>query len=107
MVDKINPEYYRNFNIEVIDAITDWQLSYMEGNVVKYVVRHRIKNGKEDILKAIWYLNQILEVEYDGNNNRRFNKNNSSENKEIHQSGSDRSNDPIEKKERVDNEVSV
>ena len=34
MVDKINPEYYRNFNIEVIDAITDWQLNYMEGNVV-------------------------------------------------------------------------
>ena len=32
MVDKINPEYYRNFNIEVIDAITDWQLNYMEGN---------------------------------------------------------------------------
>jgi uncharacterized protein (DUF2225 family) len=107
MVDKINPEYYRNFNIEVIDAITDWHLGYMEGNVVKYVVRHRIKNGKEDILKAIWYLNQILEVEYGGKNNRRFNKDNSSERKEIHQSRSDRSNGSIEKEERMDNKVSV
>jgi len=107
MVDKINPEYYRNFNIEVIDAITDWQLNYMEGNVVKYVVRHRIKNGKEDILKAIWYLNQILEVEYGGKNNRRFNKDNSSEHKEVHKGWTDRSNGSDEKKERVDNEVSV
>ena len=107
MVDKINPEYYRNFNIEVIDAITDWQLNYMEGNVVKYVVRHRTKNGKEDILKAIWYLNQMLEVEYGGKNIRRYDKKYSSKDKEIHQSGSNRSNGSVEKEERMDNKVSI
>ena len=33
-------------------------------NAVKYISRHKRKNGKEDILKAIWYLERIIEIEY-------------------------------------------
>jgi len=32
--------------------------------VVKYVSRHRNKNGAEDIKKAIHFLNLLLEIEY-------------------------------------------
>jgi len=35
-----------------------------EGNVIKYVTRHKSKGGRADILKAIHYLEKILEVEY-------------------------------------------
>jgi len=37
-------------------------------NIMKYSIRHAKKNGKEDILKALWYLDRIYEVleeEYD------------------------------------------
>ena len=46
--------------IEPIDYIVKNELGYREGNVVKYVTRHKKKNGAEDIKKAIHYLEMIL-----------------------------------------------
>lgn len=34
---------------------------YLEGNITKYVVRHRRKNGVQDIEKAIHYLSKLIE----------------------------------------------
>lgn len=31
-------------------------------NAFKYMYRHEAKNGKEDIQKAIWYLNKYVEL---------------------------------------------
>ena len=67
MVEKFNPHYYKSYPIQVADAITSWRLDFCEGNIVKYVVRHKEKNGKEDLLKAVWYLNKLLGVEYGTN----------------------------------------
>ena len=39
-------------------------IPFIEGNIIKYVTRHREKNGAEDILKAIHYLELILEYDY-------------------------------------------
>jgi len=39
-------------------------IPWPEGNVIKYVCRHRFKNGVEDIDKAIHYLNLLKEWEY-------------------------------------------
>ena len=43
--------------------ISENKLLFAEGNVVKLVCRHQNKNKKEDIQKAIHYLNIILERE--------------------------------------------
>lgn len=59
MSDKINPPYYRK-NIEVSDFIDEYDLNYFEGNVIKYVVRHKQKNGLEDLQKAKWYLERLI-----------------------------------------------
>jgi len=40
------------------------ELPFAEGNIIKYVCRHRIKNGAEDLKKAIHYINAIIETEY-------------------------------------------
>jgi hypothetical protein len=53
MADKINPPYYRK-SIEVSDFIDEYDLNYFEGNVIKYVIRHKSKNGLEDLHKAKW-----------------------------------------------------
>lgn len=47
--------------IQPIEFIVKNNIAYREANVIKYTVRHKNKNGKEDILKAIHYLEMILE----------------------------------------------
>ena len=57
-----HPSHYNAGNIEVIDAIEDWGLDFNAGNVVKYVARHQHKaNAIEDLKKARWYLDRIIE----------------------------------------------
>ena len=60
--DPVNhPDHYTMGGIEVFDFINAWDLSFPEGNVVKYVVRAPYK-GKEvqDLKKARWYLDQLI-----------------------------------------------
>jgi hypothetical protein len=60
-VDKINPPYYIGTKIQVSDFINEFNLDYFSGNIVKYVVRHKQKNGIEDLKKAKWYLEKLIE----------------------------------------------
>ena len=55
-------DHYKQNGIEPWDYIIENDLRYCEGNVVKYVTRHREKNGLEDIEKAIHYLEKIKET---------------------------------------------
>ena len=66
-MNKTSPSYYSNNKPELTELINAWKLNWCEGNAVKYIRRHRKKNKEQDILKAIWYLTNILEKEY-GNN---------------------------------------
>ena len=50
--------------IQPTEFIFKNKLGFIEGNVIKYLCRHRQKNGAEDIIKAIHYLELILEYEY-------------------------------------------
>ena len=61
-IDNINPNHYKQGMIEVIDFIEDQQMDYKEGNVIKYVSRYKYKNGLEDLLKAKWYLQRLIDA---------------------------------------------
>ena len=57
-----HPPHYNKGKIEVIEAIEDWDLNFSEGNVIKYVARHRFKSEPlEDLRKAQWYLTRLIE----------------------------------------------
>ncbi len=58
--DNINPTYYVGSKIQVSDFISEFKLDYFSGNIVKYVVRHKFKNGLEDLKKARWYLDKLI-----------------------------------------------
>lgn len=58
---QIGGEHYQGGDVEPIDLIKSQKLDFCEGNVVKYVCRHRRKNGKEDLLKARQYIDFLLE----------------------------------------------
>ena len=67
MADNVNkPTHYNQSGIECIDAIQaatgDGYEYYLQGNILKYLWRYRYKNGIEDLRKAQWYLNKLIEV---------------------------------------------
>jgi len=57
-----HPRHYNFGTFEVIDVISDWQLGFNLGNVLKYVARADHK-GKpiEDLEKARFYLDYEIE----------------------------------------------
>ena len=57
-------DHYKSLAIQPIEYILANDLSYAEGNVVKYITRHRAKGGAEDIRKVIHYCQLLLESEY-------------------------------------------
>ena len=61
-LSKVNhPAHYNSGKIEVIDAIVDWELDFIEGNVVKYVTRAKHKGDElGDLKKARWYLDYLV-----------------------------------------------
>ena len=62
MTDQINPDYYKNYPIEVTDAIESWGLSFVQGNIIKYIVRAKRKNNRrQDLEKALWYIQRMLD----------------------------------------------
>ena len=58
--NNINPAHYKQGKIEVIDFILDQKMNYLEGNIIKYVSRYKLKNGIEDLIKAHWYLTKLI-----------------------------------------------
>lgn len=49
---------------KVGDFIQDMKLDFFEGNIIKYVCRHRKKNGRIDLLKARTYLDKLISFNY-------------------------------------------
>lgn len=60
-----NPPHYNKAGIETIEAIRamtgDGFENYLQGNILKYLWRYPYKNGLEDLKKAQWYLNKLIE----------------------------------------------
>jgi len=59
--DKPTKQDHYNVPIQPVEFIVKNDLGFREGNVIKYVCRHKAKNGAEDIRKAMHYLEMILE----------------------------------------------
>jgi len=58
--------HYKNYAIEPIDFVHVNALSYIQGNVIKYIVRYKDKNGLEDLKKAKHYIDLLIERDYNG-----------------------------------------
>lgn len=57
-----HPVHYQSDGIEVIDIIDNFNLNFNLGNSIKYILRAEKKgNKKQDLEKAIWYINHELE----------------------------------------------
>ena len=61
---QVGGTHYEKMKIQPVEYIHANGLDFFEGNVIKYVTRHRSKNGAEDIKKAIDYCKMILKLDY-------------------------------------------
>lgn len=66
----INPKYYQNSNgndlIEMFEnnwMTGDQVRGFLAGNVIKYLTRYDQKNGKEDVDKALTYIQRIYDMD--------------------------------------------
>lgn len=56
--------HYKDLAIQPVEFITKNEIPFLEGNAIKYVVRHKAKGGAADVRKAIHYLELILQMHY-------------------------------------------
>ena len=62
---QVGGDHYKSCKIQPVDYIVENNLTFLEGNVVKYITRHRRKGeGASDIEKVIHYCELILEKDY-------------------------------------------
>ena len=61
---QIGGSHYKKMKIQPTKFVIENELLFPEGNVIKYICRHRFKNGKEDLLKAIHFIEMIIERDY-------------------------------------------
>jgi hypothetical protein len=65
---QVNGAHYKKENkIDLADFLIQHEIGYAEGNIMKYVYRHKDKNGLEDIQKAKHYLEFIAFTYYGAN----------------------------------------
>ena len=62
--NQVGGSHYKDMKIQPVEFITANNLSFLEGNVVKYIARHHAKNGADDVRKAIHYCELILKTVY-------------------------------------------
>jgi hypothetical protein len=64
MTEQIGGDHYRNMKIQPLEYSMANGLNACEHSVIKYVARHRAKNGRQDLEKAIDMLHKLIAFEY-------------------------------------------
>lgn len=61
---QVGGDHYKSMSIQPVEFCQRNRLGFCESSAIKYICRHQAKNGKEDIRKAIHFLEMLLEFEY-------------------------------------------
>ena len=69
--------HYQKFKIQPSKFVVENELLFTEGCAIKYICRHRLKGKKQDLDKAIHFIEMIIERDYPEKENTPKNKKNS------------------------------
>ena len=61
--EQVGGDHYSKLAIQPVEYINKNNLSYLQGNVIKYVTRYKDKNGLQDLQKAKHYVEMLIELE--------------------------------------------
>lgn len=58
---QVGGSHYKDKAMQPWDIIDAWELNFYAGNVVKYILRYRHKDGLQDLQKARHYIDKLIE----------------------------------------------
>ena len=61
---QVGGKHYIKYKIQPSKFVVENKLLYPEGCVIKYILRHQDKGGKQDLLKAKHFIDMIIERDY-------------------------------------------
>jgi hypothetical protein len=61
---QVGGDHYKSMKIQPVEFIHANKLDFFQGVVIRYVCRHKNKNGRQDLEKAIHFLQLALELQY-------------------------------------------
>jgi hypothetical protein len=61
---QIKGNHYQKYKIQPSKFVVENKLLFPEGCAIKYIIRHQDKGGKDDLLKAIHFIEMIIERDY-------------------------------------------
>ena len=61
---QIGGKHYLKYKFQTSKFVTENKLLFPEGSVIKYIIRHQDKGGKEDLEKAKHMIDMIIERDY-------------------------------------------
>jgi hypothetical protein len=61
---QIGGQHYQKFKIQPSKFVIENELLYPEGCAIKYIIRHRMKGKRQDLEKAIHFIEMIIERDY-------------------------------------------
>lgn len=70
---QVGASCYKDLVMQPIELIVKANLSYIQGNIVKYITRYKNKNDKQDIEKCIHYANLAIDLNNNGPKQRMLN----------------------------------
>ena len=62
--DQVGGDHYSKMAIQPVEFCYKNKLGAIESNIIKYICRHKVKNGEQDLEKAKHLINLLIELEY-------------------------------------------
>ena len=59
---QVGGNHYSKYRMQPVEAIQKMNLDFVRGNILKYLVRYRDKNGIEDLKKAKHYAESLHQI---------------------------------------------
>ena len=65
LVIQIDGDHYKNFAIQPAEYSYKNKMNWHQGEIIKYITRYKLKNGRTDLEKARHLIDMLIEFEYD------------------------------------------
>lgn len=62
---QVDGNHYKNLVIQPAEYSFKNELNWHQGEIIKYVTRYNLKNGRKDLEKARHLIDMLIEFEYD------------------------------------------
>jgi hypothetical protein len=59
---QVGGSHYKKYKIQPVEFIIKNNIGFVEGNIIKYVLRFKEKGGVQDLLKAKHYIELLIDT---------------------------------------------